>query len=50
MTSVPAGSRLLALLKNEYLWVGGAFIVSILVAFVVLQGVLTGSFDTLELA
>jgi methyl-accepting chemotaxis protein len=48
MTSVPAGSRLLALLKNEYLWVGGAFIVSILVAFVVLQGVLTGSFDKLE--
>lgn len=34
--------------RNEYAWVGAAFVISILVAYLVLQTVTTGSFDRLE--
>jgi methyl-accepting chemotaxis protein/sensor domain CHASE-containing protein len=48
MTPRNIRSGALRLGRNEYFWVAGAFVVSILVAFFVLQGVLTGSFDKLE--
>ncbi|MGA2012477.1 MAG: hypothetical protein ABSH51_18385, partial [Solirubrobacteraceae bacterium] len=41
-------SAVLRTARNEYAWVGLAFIVSILVAYLVLQSVTTGTFDRLE--
>lgn len=35
-------------LTNEYAWVAGGFLILIVAAFFVLQGVLTGTFDKLE--
>lgn len=38
------------LVRNEYVWVGVAFVVSVLIAYLVLHGAMTGSFDKLEQA
>jgi PAS domain S-box-containing protein len=41
-------STVLRLVRSDYAWVAAAFVVSIVVAYLVLQAITTGSFDALE--
>lgn len=35
-------------LRNEFLWIGTAFVVLVAIAYLVLQSTMTGTFDHLE--
>jgi hypothetical protein len=41
-------ARLRRLVRNEYTWVGAGFVLLVLIAYLVLQSVMTGNFDRLE--
>ena len=48
MTSAGAKALASRLARNEYTWVGAVFVVLVVAAYLVLQAVMTGSFDRLE--